>query len=97
MKSSDNLPFTKMVSHLILHSYFSNVISYSNILNGSQYSRHDRRRYCLFEVVREHIRKLETYVEEMASGDTISGSVNIQKVQDNLFKTLVSHETPAGN
>jgi fatty acid synthase subunit alpha len=32
------------------------------------------------EVVRENVRKLEAYVEEMASGDTVSGAVNIQKV-----------------
>jgi len=38
------------------------------------------------EVVRENVRKLETYVEEMASGDTVSGAVNIQKVQDDVLK-----------
>src|SRR5882762_11455754 len=38
------------------------------------------------EVVRENVRKLEAYVEEMASGDSISGSVNIQKVQDDVLK-----------
>jgi fatty acid synthase subunit alpha, fungi type len=38
------------------------------------------------EVVRENVRKLEAYVEEMASGDTIFGSVNIQKVQDDVLK-----------
>ena len=38
------------------------------------------------EVVRENICKLEAYVEEMASGDTIFGSVNIQKVQDDMLK-----------
>jgi hypothetical protein len=29
------------------------------------------------EVVRENVRKLEAYVKEMASGDTVSGAVNI--------------------
>ncbi|KZS94178.1 fatty acid synthase [Sistotremastrum niveocremeum HHB9708] len=38
------------------------------------------------EVVREGVRKLEAYVEEMASGDTIPGHVNIQKVQDDVLK-----------
>jgi len=38
------------------------------------------------EVVRENVRKLEAYVEEMASGDTISGNINIQKVQDDVLK-----------
>jgi fatty acid synthase subunit alpha len=38
------------------------------------------------EVVRENVRKLEAYVEEMASGDTVSGTVNIQKVQDDVLK-----------
>jgi len=38
------------------------------------------------KVVRENVRKLEAYVEEMASGDTISGSFNIQKVQDDVLK-----------
>jgi fatty acid synthase subunit beta len=38
------------------------------------------------EVVRENVWKLEAYVEEMASGDTVSGSVNIQKVQDDVLK-----------
>jgi fatty acid synthase subunit alpha, fungi type len=38
------------------------------------------------EVIRETVRKLEAYIEEMTSGDTISGSVNIQKVQDDVLK-----------
>ena len=38
------------------------------------------------EVVRENVHKLEAHVEEMASGDTVSGSVNIQKVQDDVLK-----------
>ncbi|PFH52946.1 hypothetical protein AMATHDRAFT_138867 [Amanita thiersii Skay4041] len=38
------------------------------------------------EVVRDGVRKLEAYVEEMASGDTVSGSINIQKVQDDVLK-----------
>ncbi|KAJ7285205.1 fatty acid synthase [Mycena rebaudengoi] len=38
------------------------------------------------EVVRENVRKLEAYVEEMASGDTVSGAVNITKVQDDVLK-----------
>ncbi|KAF8632253.1 hypothetical protein AX15_002000 [Amanita polypyramis BW_CC] len=38
------------------------------------------------EIVREGVRKLEAYVEEMASGDTVSGAVNIQKVQDDVLK-----------
>ncbi|KAI0311286.1 acyl transferase domain-containing protein, partial [Amylostereum chailletii] len=38
------------------------------------------------EVVRENVRKLEAYVEEMASTDNISGSVNIQKIQDDVLK-----------
>ncbi|CAK5268309.1 unnamed protein product [Mycena citricolor] len=38
------------------------------------------------EVVRENVRKLEAYVEEMASGDQVSGSVNINKVQDDVLK-----------
>ena len=38
------------------------------------------------EVVREGVRKLEAYVEEMASGDTIPGNINIQKVQDDVLK-----------
>lgn len=38
------------------------------------------------EVVRENVRKLEAYVEEMASGDTISPPSNIQKIQDDVLK-----------
>ncbi|KAI0067274.1 fatty acid synthase [Artomyces pyxidatus] len=38
------------------------------------------------EVVRENVRKLEAYVEEMASTDNIAGSVNIQKIQDDVLK-----------
>jgi fatty acid synthase subunit alpha, fungi type len=30
--------------------------------------------------------KLEAYMEEMASADHISGSVNIQKIQDDVVK-----------
>ena len=30
--------------------------------------------------------KLEAYIEEMASADQISGSVNIQKIQDDVVK-----------
>ena len=38
------------------------------------------------EVVHENVRKLEAYVEEMASGDAVSGAVNTQKVQDDVLK-----------
>ncbi|KAJ3517947.1 hypothetical protein NLJ89_g178 [Agrocybe chaxingu] len=38
------------------------------------------------EVVRENVRKLEAYVEEMARSDTVPGAVNIQKVQDDVLK-----------
>ncbi|KAI0264369.1 fatty acid synthase [Gloeopeniophorella convolvens] len=38
------------------------------------------------EVNRENVRKLEAYVEEMANADQISGSVNIQKIQDDVVK-----------
>lgn len=38
------------------------------------------------EVVRENVRKLEAYVEEMASGDTISAPTNMQKIQDDVLK-----------
>jgi fatty acid synthase subunit alpha len=38
------------------------------------------------EVNRENVRKLEAYVEEMASTDHISGSANIQKIQDDVVK-----------
>ena len=38
------------------------------------------------EVVRENVCKLEAYVEEMASGNTISDDTNIQKVQDDVLK-----------
>ena len=38
------------------------------------------------EVVCENMRKLEAYVEEMASGNTISNDTNIQKVQDDVLK-----------
>ena len=40
------------------------------------------------EVVCENVRKLEAYVEEVASGDTVV--VNIQKVQDDVLKLLLS-------
>ncbi|GBE85483.1 hypothetical protein SCP_0706700 [Sparassis crispa] len=38
------------------------------------------------EVVRENVRKLEAYIEEVASGDTISALMNIQKIQDDVLK-----------
>ncbi|KAH9945014.1 fatty acid synthase [Epithele typhae] len=38
------------------------------------------------EVVRENVRKLEAYVEEMASGDTIVQPTNIQKIQEDVLK-----------
>ncbi|OBZ72636.1 Fatty acid synthase subunit alpha [Grifola frondosa] len=38
------------------------------------------------EIVRENVRKLEAYVEEMASGDTITAPTNIQKIQDDVLK-----------
>lgn len=37
-------------------------------------------------MVRENVRKLEAYVEEMASVDTVSAPLNIQKVQDDVLK-----------
>ncbi|KAI6024835.1 hypothetical protein BKA83DRAFT_685883 [Pisolithus microcarpus] len=44
-------------------------------------------------VYSENVRKLEAYVEEMASGDTIS-TVNIQKVQEDVLKlwTVVNQD-----
>ncbi len=39
-----------------------------------------------YEVVRKNVRKLEAYVEETASGDTIPGTFNMQKVQDYVLK-----------
>jgi 3-oxoacyl-ACP reductase-like protein len=38
------------------------------------------------EVVRENVRKLEAYVEEMATGGPAPSLVNIEKVQDNVLK-----------
>ena len=38
------------------------------------------------EIVRENVRKLEAYIEEMASGDTDSGAVNIQKARGDVLK-----------
>ena len=38
------------------------------------------------EVNRKDVRKLEAYVEEMASADQISSSANIQKIQDDVVK-----------
>lgn len=38
------------------------------------------------EVMRENVRKLEAYVEEMASGGAIAGTININKVQDDVLK-----------
>ncbi|THV07258.1 fatty acid synthase [Dendrothele bispora CBS 962.96] len=38
------------------------------------------------EVIRENVRKLEAYVEEMASSEPVSGQVNIEKVQDDVLK-----------
>ncbi|KAJ7456863.1 hypothetical protein B0H11DRAFT_2321206 [Mycena galericulata] len=46
------------------------------------------------EVVRENVRKLEAYVEEMASSDTISGAININKVQDVLKLWTVVKSQP---
>ena len=46
----------------------------------------DRGDIVYSQVVREDVRKLETYVEEIASGDIIPGSANIQKVQDDALK-----------
>ncbi|KAF8871072.1 hypothetical protein BD779DRAFT_1478443 [Infundibulicybe gibba] len=37
------------------------------------------------EAVREGVRKLEAYVEEMASGDTVSGAISIEKIQDDVL------------
>jgi fatty acid synthase subunit beta len=44
------------------------------------------------EVVREKVRKLEAYVQEMASGGAVSETINIQKVQDDVDKlwTIIS-------
>lgn len=44
------------------------------------------------EVVREKVRKLEAYVEEMANGGAVSETVNVQKLQDDVSKlwTIVS-------
>ena len=39
-----------------------------------------------YRIFRSCPRKLEAYVKEMASGDAVSGAVNIQKVQDVVLK-----------
>ena len=36
------------------------------------------------EVVRENVRKLEVYVEQMVSGDSVL-NVNMQKIQDDVL------------
>jgi fatty acid synthase subunit alpha, fungi type len=38
------------------------------------------------EVVHDNVSKLEAYVQEMSSGDSVSGNVNIQKLQDGVWK-----------
>ena len=38
------------------------------------------------EVVRENVRKLEAYVEEMASPDSVVAPTNIQKIQEDVLK-----------
>jgi hypothetical protein len=38
------------------------------------------------KVDQENLHKLEAHVEEMASADQISGSVNVQKIQDDVVK-----------
>ncbi|EJD06870.1 fatty acid synthase [Fomitiporia mediterranea MF3/22] len=38
------------------------------------------------EVVRENVRKLEAYVEEMASGDSVPGTFNMQKIQEDVLR-----------
>jgi fatty acid synthase subunit alpha len=38
------------------------------------------------EIVRENVRKLEAYVEEMASTDNVTNAVNMQKIQDDVLK-----------
>ena len=41
------------------------------------------------EVVRENVWKLEAYVEQMASGDTIPSNINIQKVRTSQLLFLL--------
>ena len=41
------------------------------------------------KVVRENVRKLEAYVEEMASGDTVSGAVDGFLLQATLSRTTM--------
>ena len=40
------------------------------------------------EVVRDNVSKLEAYVQEMSSGDSVSGNVNIQKLQDGVWNWM---------
>ncbi|EIW84299.1 fatty acid synthase [Coniophora puteana RWD-64-598 SS2] len=47
------------------------------------------------EVVRENVRKLEAYVEEMASGD-MTPAVNMQKIQDDVMKLWTVVKTQPG-
>jgi fatty acid synthase subunit beta len=42
------------------------------------------------EVVRRGVRKLGTCVEEMASGDTVSGTVGIREVQGDVLNSGLS-------
>ena len=52
-------------------------ISYTDVRRKSKIKRP--------EIVRENIRKLYAYVEEIASGDDVSGALSIQKVRDDVL------------
>lgn len=42
------------------------------------------------EIVRKNVRKLESYVKEMASGGEVEPSVNLEKVQSDIGEQLCS-------
>jgi fatty acid synthase subunit beta len=73
---------------IVLHMFITDLFFWfkSDFPYCASHRGYGERRIKYSEVVHENVRKLEVYVEEMASGDTVSGSINIQKVQDDVLK-----------
>jgi hypothetical protein len=72
---------------IVLHMFITDLFFWfkSDFPYCASHRGYGERRIKYSEVVCENVRKLEACVEEMASGDTVSGSVNIQKVQDDVL------------
>ncbi len=74
-----DLHCTKTVGYFFVLDFYFPSYSHISLLHHTEVTAQDDIVY--FEAVCEGVRKLEAYVEEMATGDLTPTAVNIEKVK----------------